>query len=81
MIAVPIPEPAKTVETEKIEAFCKERIPSDLRDKIRLEYAARGNAITILERRRSTSNALEADGFRGLPPGSFAAPSLGVESA
>ena len=35
----------------EVEAFCESRIPVGLRDQIRLEYAVRGNAITIVERR------------------------------
>ncbi len=46
-----IPDPARTVATEKIDAFCQSRIPAELRDQIRLEYTVRGNAITIVERR------------------------------
>ena len=35
----------------EVEAFCESRIPVELRDQIHLEYAVRGNAITIVERR------------------------------
>ncbi|MBA3432495.1 MAG: DUF3024 domain-containing protein [Actinobacteria bacterium] len=34
-----------------VEEFCEERIPPDLRDRVRLEARRRGNAITIVERR------------------------------
>jgi len=46
-----IPDPARTVATEQIDAFCQSRIPVELHDEIRLEHTARGNAITIVERR------------------------------
>ena len=35
----------------EVERFCEQRTPPDLRDQMRLECSARGNAITIVERR------------------------------
>lgn len=32
-------------------AFCQRRVPSHVRDEVRLEHVVRGNAITIVERR------------------------------
>lgn len=43
-------EPLGTA-TAAVEAFCKARIPEDLRDEIRLEVSRRGRSITINERR------------------------------
>jgi hypothetical protein len=34
-----------------VDAFCGSRVPSDLRDQIRIEYSRRGKSITIVERR------------------------------
>lgn len=35
----------------EVARFCEERTPVELRDRLRLECSARGNAITIVERR------------------------------
>lgn len=48
---MPIPELTRRSAEGKVLAFIERRIPPDLRDEIRLEHTARGNAITIVERR------------------------------
>lgn len=32
-------------------AFCERRVPPEVRDQINLEFAVRGNSVTIIERR------------------------------
>lgn len=45
-----IPESVKATALEHVEAFC-ERVPPEHRDEVRIDYAVRGNAITVVERR------------------------------
>jgi hypothetical protein len=35
----------------EVERYCDERVPTEARSEIRIEYSVRGNAITIVERR------------------------------
>ena len=46
-----IPELVRRAATRQVEAFCAQRVPAEVRDQVRLEFAVRGNAITIVERR------------------------------
>jgi hypothetical protein len=46
-----IPELVRRGAIKKVEAYCDARVPEHVRDKVRLEAGARGNAITIVERR------------------------------
>lgn len=46
-----LPELVRRNAEAKVVAFCERRVPPHARDQIRLEYAVRGNAITIVERR------------------------------
>jgi len=48
---VAIPELVRVNAKRQVEAFCEQRVPAELRDQVRLEFALRGNAITIIERR------------------------------
>jgi Protein of unknown function (DUF3024) len=43
------------------ERFCEERTPPDLRDQLRLECSARGDAITLVERRAPWNAELTAE--------------------
>jgi len=45
-----IPELVRKADVKHVEALC-DRVPPHVRDEVRLEYAVRGNAITIVERR------------------------------
>jgi DUF3024 family protein len=47
-----MPEAVKSSAMEAVASFCDEHVPPDLRDLVRLECSLRGNAITIIERRR-----------------------------
>jgi hypothetical protein len=47
-----IPEHLRLAATQQVEAFFEQRVPPEARDQVRLEVAVRGNAITMVERRR-----------------------------
>jgi Protein of unknown function (DUF3024) len=44
--------------------YCEERVPSHLRDKLRIEYEIRGNSVTIVERRPPWSPELPPEWSR-----------------
>ena len=46
-----LPELVRKGVERDVGRYCEERVPSHLRDKIRIEYEIRGNSVTIVERR------------------------------
>lgn len=44
-----LPEILKAKATKTLEKFCQDRIPPHVRDKIKLEFEFRGNAVTLIE--------------------------------
>jgi hypothetical protein len=46
-----LPEPIRRSAEANVGHFCDRRVPAHLRDQMRLEFAVRGDAITIVERR------------------------------
>ncbi len=46
-----ISEPLRSTVVDLLDDYCANRFPEHLRDQIRLSYAIRGNAISILEHR------------------------------
>jgi len=44
-----MPKPVELEARRRLEAYCDERVPPDLRDQLRLEVELRGNALTLLE--------------------------------
>jgi hypothetical protein len=46
-----LPDDARAAATRQLEQFCRERTPEDSRAQLRLEFAVRGAAITLVERR------------------------------
>ncbi len=46
-----LPELVRRSTEKRVREFCEKRVPTHVRDQVRLEMAVRGNAITILERR------------------------------
>lgn len=46
-----LPPDVRQTALSKVERFCNERVPEELRAQVRLEHGVRGNAITIVERR------------------------------
>jgi hypothetical protein len=46
---VPIPPLVRRAAEARVARFCRDRVPSELRNELKLEYSTRGNAITIFE--------------------------------
>lgn len=46
-----LPELIRRSAERRVTAFCEGRVPTHVRDQVRLEVGIRGNAITIFERR------------------------------
>jgi len=46
-----LPELVRKGADRDVGRYCEERVPSHLRDRIRMEYEIRGNSVTIVERR------------------------------
>jgi hypothetical protein len=48
---VALPRDVREPAVTRVERFCEDRVPPEMRSQVRLEHAVRGNAITIIERR------------------------------
>lgn len=48
---MPLPLLAKTLAENKLNKYCKNKIPEHLQDEIKLSYKFRGNSVTIFEKR------------------------------
>ena len=48
---MPLPELIQQMVQRKLEDFCEERIPAQLRNKVRLGFRFRGNSVTLYEER------------------------------
>jgi hypothetical protein len=48
---MPLPQLVREIAERKINEYCNNKIPEDVKDKIRLTYKIRGNSITIYENR------------------------------
>ena len=46
-----LPELVRRSVDRDVGRYCEQRVPSNLRDEIRVEYEVRGNSVTIVERR------------------------------
>jgi hypothetical protein len=54
-----LPDDVRDVATQQLARFCEERIPKAARAQIRLEFAVKGPAITLVERRAPWDQQLE----------------------
>jgi hypothetical protein len=48
---MPLPHLVKQMVDKKLTKYCERRIPSELRNKIRIHYKIRGNSVTLFESR------------------------------
>ena len=48
---MPLPTSLRKSIDQKLNDFCKKRVPENLHDKIKLSYKIRGNNVTIIESR------------------------------
>lgn len=46
-----LPADVREQSEAHLDLFCRNQVPEDLHDELRVEYKARGNALTIFERR------------------------------
>lgn len=46
-----LPADVRAQAETHLELFCRNQVPEDLHDQLRVEFEARGNALTIFERR------------------------------
>ena len=56
---MPLPDIQRKQVEQKIEDFCKTRVPQELRHKKRLNYKIRGNSVTIIEYQPFLPNSKE----------------------